>query len=115
MIFAIDFDGTIVEDNRYPGVGEPKPYALEALKILKQRGHAIILWTCRENESLDTAKWHMSMLGIKFDAINNNVEYCKNIAQHKVLADYYLDDRSFPPFPGWMEFIDYMLKNEPRF
>lgn len=47
MIIAVDFDGTIVE-NRYPYIGNEKPFAIETLKLLTRDHHQLILWTCRE-------------------------------------------------------------------
>ena len=51
MIIAVDFDGTIVE-NRYPYIGNEKPFAIETLKLLTRDHHQLILWTCREGRLL---------------------------------------------------------------
>ena len=52
MIIAVDFDGTIVE-NRYPEIGEERPFATETLKMLIKDRHRLVLWTCREGELLE--------------------------------------------------------------
>ena len=41
LSIAIDFDGTIVEDE-YPKIGKPRVYAFETLKALEQKGHRLI-------------------------------------------------------------------------
>jgi hypothetical protein len=56
MIFAIDFDGTIVEQNNaYDDLQTPLefvPGALEALRALKRAGHVIIVTSARANLAL---------------------------------------------------------------
>ena len=44
---AVDFDGTIVEDN-YPKIGKPVLFAFDTLKKLQEKGHRLILWTYRQ-------------------------------------------------------------------
>ena len=44
MLIAVDFDGTIVENN-YPEIGEERPFAIETLKMLIRDHHRIVLWT----------------------------------------------------------------------
>lgn len=56
MIFAIDFDNTIVyEKARYDDVTTPlefKPGAKRGLTLLKAAGHILILWSGRNNRAL---------------------------------------------------------------
>ena len=40
---AIDFDGTIVEDE-YPKIGKPIIFAFDTMKKLQLQGHRLILW-----------------------------------------------------------------------
>ena len=46
ITIAVDFDGTIVDDE-YPKVGREKLFAFETLKKLQEMGHRLILWTYR--------------------------------------------------------------------
>ena len=56
-IIAVDFDGTIVEDE-YPDIGNPIFETIDRLKIERAGGAQIILWTCRIGKSLLSAvKW----------------------------------------------------------
>ena len=51
---AIDFDGTIVEDE-YPKIGKPIIFAFDTMKKLQSQGHRLILWTYRKGRALDEA------------------------------------------------------------
>ena len=46
MILAVDFDGTIARSS-FPDILGEQPYAGEVLRKLHERGHYIIIWTCR--------------------------------------------------------------------
>lgn len=56
MVIAVDFDGTIVSQNRdYADVKTPlefMPYAKEGLQALKRAGHTIIVYSARANRAL---------------------------------------------------------------
>ena len=56
MIIAIDFDGTVVEqEGRYDDLEKPlrlKPNALKALRQLKAAGHVLLLYSARANLAL---------------------------------------------------------------
>lgn len=49
MIYAIDFDGTIVED-KYPEIGELYYLAEKFIQKLKTNGDTFILHTCRHGK-----------------------------------------------------------------
>lgn len=55
MIIAVDFDGTIIEAGCFPNLGPALPHAFEVLKKLQEKGHQLILWTCRGGKYLDAA------------------------------------------------------------
>lgn len=120
LVIAVDFDGTIVKD-RYPEIGNFRFGARTVLKWLKQRGHILILNTCREcycdlvtareldwypthegGCTLNEAKDFLWSNGIHFDYTNRNAKHL--IEQYgdcrKIGADLYLDDKGF--FPGWI-------------
>ena len=71
ITIAIDFDGTIVEDN-YPSIGKPLLFAFDALKKLQEKGHRLILWTYRHGETLDEAVEFCKENGITFYAVNKS-------------------------------------------
>ena len=98
MIYAIDFDGTIVE-HAYPDICKPIYNMLEIIRKLKEDGHSLILWTCRYGEKLEEAKTWLKEQKVYdcFDAFNENLpaqkEYFGNDTR-KVFANVYVDDRA---------------------
>ena len=104
MTIAVDFDGTIVE-HKYPAIGEEIPFAIETLKMLRQDGHRIILWSVREGELLDDAVNWCHERGFDFYAINrdypeetldNNPHFSR-----KLKVDMFIDDRNLGGLPDW--------------
>lgn len=97
-IFAVDFDGTLC-DGAYPGIGEPHTEMIESVKKLRQDGHKIILWTCREGDDLEKAVSWCADQGLTFDAVNDNLEETKQWFggnSRKIVADFYIDDKALP-------------------
>lgn len=103
MRIAVDFDGTIVE-NRFPEIGEERPFAIETLKKLREDCHVLILWTVRNGESLNEALKWCEERGLVFDAVNESYliddEY-KSSVSSKVNAQLFIDDRNFGGLPDW--------------
>jgi hypothetical protein len=99
---AVDFDGTLCE-YAFPKIGEQtdnQKKLLETLISLKQKGHKLILWTCRgDNEEFpcltEAIKWCKKQ-GLEFDTVNENIPGTKKLSgpSPKVVADFYLDDRA---------------------
>ena len=105
MIIAIDFDGTIVEDD-FPGIGEEIIFAFQTMKQLQKEGHQLILWTFRHGEALDDAVEHCLKNGIKFYAVNKSFpeeKFDDHIVSRKIKADIYIDDRNIGGMIGWGE------------
>lgn len=96
MIFAIDFDGTIVE-NKWPDIGEPKQRVVDYIRQLQNIGHKWILWTCRSDEELPAVLKWCEEHGLYPDYVNDNaaesVERWKTNPR-KVSADVYIDDHN---------------------
>jgi len=101
MIFAIDFDGTIVSHD-YPKIGKLMPLAKECINNLYKHGHKIIIWTCRSTkEDLNKMKLFLDENEIKYDKINENIEGIGFNPYPKVYADFYIDDRNFNFTMDW--------------
>ena len=92
---AVDFDGTIVEDE-YPGIGKPVIFAFETMKKLQEEGHRLILWTYRNGKHLDDAVAFCKENGITFYAVNKSFpeETFDPKYSRKINADYFIDDRN---------------------
>jgi hydroxymethylpyrimidine pyrophosphatase-like HAD family hydrolase len=104
MIIAVDFDGTIVE-HKYPAIGEEIPFAVDTLKMLRQDGHRIILWSVREGQLLEDAVNWCKERGVEFYAVNRDYpEESTENNQHfsrKLKADAWIDDRNLGGLPDW--------------
>jgi hypothetical protein len=95
-IYAVDFDGTLCKD-KWPEIGEPNQSVIDFCIRKKSEGHKIILWTCREGQSLIRAVLWCNLRGLFFDAVNTNLpdkikEYGTD--PRKIGADYFIDDRN---------------------
>ncbi len=103
---AVDFDGTLCY-SVWPELGPPNEKLIETLKKLREEGTKLILWTCREEETLDEAVEWCKQYGLEFDAVNDNLPEAKEYFQHnsrKVSCDLYIDDRAIYP-------DDFLIRN----
>ncbi len=104
LIIAVDFDGTIVED-QYPKIGRPIMFAFDTLKKLQEKGHRLILWTYRKGRALDEAVEFCKKNGINFYAVNSSFpeEEFDPTHSRKIHADLFIDDRNFGGMKDWGE------------
>lgn len=111
---AIDFDGTIVEDE-YPGIGKPRLFAFDTLKKLQEKGHRLILWTYRNGKHLDDAVAFCEANGISFYAVNKSFpeESFDPKYSRKINADYFIDDRNIGGLMGWGEIYQMLVSETP--
>ncbi len=111
---AVDFDGTIVEDE-YPGIGKPQLFAFETLKKLQEKGHRLILWTYRNGKHLDDAVTFCEKNGIIFYAVNKSFpeETFDPKYSRKINADYFIDDRNIGGLVGWGEIYQLLVSETP--
>ena len=104
MIIAVDFDGTIVQD-RYPEIGNERPFATQTLKMLLNEGHQLILWTVRQGETLEQAVEWCRARGVEFYAVNKDFpeeNEQKNASySRKLKVDMFIDDRNIGGLPDW--------------
>lgn len=91
-VVAVDLDGTLTVDGEYDErtIGAPRTGMVEAVRALRDAGCGIIIFTCRESDSL-VAAW-CDEHDVPFDAINANP--WSGVASGKVMADLYLDNRA---------------------
>ena len=99
-VIAVDFDGTLCK-NAWPDIGEPYLGTIEWLKRIRKDGNKLILWTCRDGMALVDAIVWCADRGLFFDAINDDLEEYKHTRignSRKILADFYIDDKSLYPW-----------------
>lgn len=109
---AVDFDGTIVEDN-YPKIGKPILFAFDTLKKLQEDGHRLILWTYRHGKALDEAVAFCKDNGIVFYAVNRSFpeEEFDPKYSRKINADVFIDDRNAGGLQSWGEIYQKYIGN----
>jgi len=113
LTIAIDFDGTIVDDE-YPSIGKPKIFAFETLRKLQDEGHRLILWTYRHGRELEAAVEYCDQNGIIFYAVNKSFpeEEFDPKYSRKINADIFIDDRNIEGPMGWGEIFQKLTGEE---
>lgn len=106
-VVAVDFDGTLVQGAEFPEIGELNVDLANELISGKYKDWKKILYTHRSGHTLDLILPYLrdleNGLGLKFDAINDNIKEVKE-ALHggpikKVWFDEFIDDKAInPPF-----------------
>ena len=90
-IIACDYDGTLEID------GKMNTALISKLKSEQRRGSVVILWTCREGESLMAALNSLFSCGFRPNLVNENAPaVIKRFGRNtrKVYADVYIDDKA---------------------
>lgn len=115
LVIALDFDGTCVE-NEYPEIGREREHCADVIRLLKQAGAKIILWTCRDGKELSDAVEWFSERDIELDAVNDNLpEVIESYGfnPRKIVASLYVDDKGYNPigpegaYSDWDKFFLY--------
>ena len=88
MRIALDFDGTVIANGSYPGIGEELDGAIPTLLRIQELGARIFLWTCRGGQELEDAQKYLLSRGVALC-----VPYFLP-GSGKPIADLYIDDRS---------------------
>ena len=95
MHIAIDYDNTIVQST-YPDVGELLPDVKKVINYWYDRGHTIIINTCRAKYHADNAKNFLVNKGVRFSLFNENDKRLiekYGTDTRKISADVYIEDK----------------------
>lgn len=115
MVIAIDYDGTITDDTPFPKLATIRPEALLYIPLLYNKGYKLILWTARKEEYYAQAVERLKEIGLYkyFD-----FQYGDYGVTGKLVADFYIDDRSSMGPLDWNKIYKYIVKelhNEQRY
>lgn len=91
MIIAVDYDGTLYAN------GMANAGLIGRLRAAQRRGDIVILWTCREGNSLREALALLERVGFRPNYVNRNAPEGIVRMGHdsrKVFADLYIDDKA---------------------
>jgi adenylylsulfate kinase len=89
---AVDFDGVLAEYDGWKGpavLGPPRSDVVEVLRILREEGWKIVVYTTRAEEHI---RGYLHQHQIPYDEINKNSAY-RNSGS-KPVATVYWDDRA---------------------
>jgi hypothetical protein len=117
MIIAVDFDGTL-HIGQWPTIGLLAPDAAKVMRQLKEDGHYLIIWTCREGERQTEAINWLLEKGILFDRVNDNhpdQTALYNNNSRKIYAHLYIDDKNLGGFPGWLHAEEIITQMELKY
>nr|WP_322625675.1 hypothetical protein [uncultured Flavobacterium sp.] len=105
-VIAIDFDGTICE-NQYPDIGPLRGAAAVIINALYDLGYGILINTCRTGQFEQNARDFLALHGIKYHLINENFQHLIDLYDsdsRKLSADVYIDDKCLQwTSPTWTE------------
>lgn len=92
MNLLIDMDGVICTEEKTfeRALAKPIPGAREAITLLREQGHQVVIYTARSWSELAMTKNWLSENGIEVDGIHMG----------KPVADRIIDDRAIH-FDGW--------------
>lgn len=97
FVVALDFDGTIAV-TKFPEIIGLNGNVAEFSQDLKDNGIYVILWTCRNNETLEEAIQFCKENNVHFDIANEHcpayMEFFNNKHSPKVHANIYIDDKN---------------------
>ncbi len=104
---CVDWDGTLVDDNRWPEMGDWLPGAPEAIHALAGRFDEVVIWTCRTapvdlNEETARDPWpQIRAIHKMLDDIDAPSNVAVWRAPYKPPAAYYIDNRAIRFNGSW--------------
>lgn len=97
----IDFDGTIIDENSFPNIGEFKLLAITTMKRMLEEGYKIGIWTARGgDEQKELVMSALNEKGLDTTQILFNEHFDYFLGKYearspKAYADIYIDDRAY--------------------
>lgn len=119
---VVDWDGTLTEDDTWPGMGRWLPGAVEALRYLAREFDEVMIYTCRTaNVDVDEITHRsnvdqVSLIRLMIDdaGLPPNVQLW--LHDYKPMAEYYIDNRGVRFTGDWESLMTELfpaMVNEP--
>ncbi len=89
---AVDLDGTITKEDRFPLLGEPNPKIVKALREARAKGETILIYTCRLWREIPAAQRHQQKKQIAEWLTFHMIPF--DGMEGKAPANNYIDDRN---------------------
>lgn len=107
MVIAIDYDGTITDDTPFPYEGRIRKEARKYIQKLNELGYTLVLWSSRTDEYYDEVIERLKKENLYkyFD-----FTYNKKGKTGKLIADFYIDDKSITGKIKWKKIYRYIRR-----
>lgn len=105
-VIAVDYDETITDNTPYPLLGNIRTEARKYIPLLHEKGFKLVLWTARK------APYHLDCINkLKEENLLQyfDLDYNDKGASGKLIADFYIDDRSSIGEINWAKIYNYLL------
>lgn len=109
-IIAVDFDDTITKFKPYPEKGPLNPLAKKYLTKLHEKGYVLVLWSARICESYDDA-YNRCINEFEMPFIKKDSDEFVHGKSGKLIAKFYIDDKSIPGKLNWKKIYKFIIKN----
>lgn len=105
-VIAIDYDETITDNTPYPKEGNIRPEAIKYIKLLHSKGYKLILWSARKEPYYSQCLQRLREEDLyKYFSFDYNIGFTG-----KLIADFYIDDKSIPGKLNWRKIYRYIIK-----
>ena len=109
-IIAVDFDDTITLYRPYPEKGPLNPEAKKYLTKLHEKGYELVLWSARLPESHAEA-YDRCINEFDMPFIKEDSDEYSHGKSGKLVARFYIDDKSIPGKLNWKKIYKFIIKN----
>lgn len=109
-VIAVDFDDTITLYRPYPEVAPLNPQARKYLRLLDEAGYELVLWSARLGEGYEEA-YNRCVNEFNMPFMKRDCDEYVHGVTGKIVARFYIDDKSIPGKLNWRRIYRFILKN----
>lgn len=109
-IIAVDYDNTITMYAPYPHPAPLNPEAKKYLDKLHDKGYILVLWSARNKKDYDEA-YNRCINEFGLDYLEKDSDHIIHGSSGKIVANFYIDDKSIPGKLNWKKIYKFIVKN----